>query len=177
MNFALWRQYYIVNSNGQAQVSVLSLISTMNQNWTFYLLDPLRNLSGSDLSWIIQKYFLTWIKLSGGGCHWTLKFIYKFIFLTEREREMFILPWHLALGVDVGDGDGDIMEERLRIISIQLNQAIEKVGNVKQGESLFYILLPEKDKYDPPSEYLRTHTWRHSDKVIIYKPKWEIACL
>ena len=32
VNFALWRQYYIVNSNGQAQVSVLSLISTMNQN-------------------------------------------------------------------------------------------------------------------------------------------------
>ena len=76
---------------------------------------------------------------------------------------MFILPWHLALGVDVGDGDGDIMEERLRIISIQLNQAIEKVGNVKQGESSFYILLSEKDKYDPPhriSEDTHMETFR-----------------
>ena len=72
---------------------------------------------------------------------------------------MIILPWHLALGVDVGDGDGDIMEERLRINYT----AIEKVGNVKKGEASFYILLSEKDKYDPPlriSEDTHMETFR-----------------
>ena len=72
---------------------------------------------------------------------------------------MFILPWHLTLGVDVGDSDGDIMEERLRINYT----AIEKVGNVKKGEASFYILLSEKDKYDPPhriSEDTHMETFR-----------------